>query len=67
MSGYFEKNRKSYLKALHEVDEGGSYEDWLNFFFICVSKQIRENQSIIEKIYNLYDKAREIISGSKSP
>lgn len=67
ISGYFEKNREAYIDALHRVDEGGNYEDWLNFFFYCVAEQIKETQSIIGSIYGLYDGIRNEIKGSKSP
>lgn len=67
ISGYMEKNRGEYIDNLHNVDETGRIEFWLNFFFKSVALQLRETQKIIEEIYTLYDKIRDEYKGNKSP
>jgi Fic family protein len=67
ISGYLEKYREDYLEALHMVDKGGTYEDWLNFFFSCTIKQIEDTQKMIESIYGLYDDVKNKFKINKSP
>jgi len=67
ISGYLEKYREEYINELHMVDKGGTYEDWLNFFFGCSVKQIEETQTMVESIYGLYDDLKKEFVKIKSP
>ena len=67
LSGYLADNGEEYRGWLHEVDETGSYEGWVNFFLRCVATQAKETQELIDKIYNLYDETKLKFKPTKSP
>ncbi|OGC87705.1 hypothetical protein A3D70_02165 [Candidatus Adlerbacteria bacterium RIFCSPHIGHO2_02_FULL_54_18] len=67
VSGYMEANRDEYIEALHDVDESGRIEPWLKFFFKSVAAQLQETQTLVERIYTLYDSMRASFGVSKSP
>ncbi len=67
LSGYFDKNRDEYIDRLHGVDEGDDLEVWLKFYLHSVAEQLKETQRLIEDIYSLYDKMRDLSAGGKSP
>lgn len=67
LSGYMDDNRDEYRGSLHEVDERGSYEVWVEFFLRCVAEQAKETQELIDKIYHLYDETKSKFQATKSP
>lgn len=67
ISGYFEKNRKEYIDNLHRVDTRRKYEDWISFFCKSISEQLKETQSLVNRIYSLYENTKiKYISSTKS-
>jgi Fic family protein len=67
LSGYIDDNREQYRGWLHEVDETGSYEGWIEFFFRCVAAQAKETQELIDKIYQLHEETKSRFQATKSP
>lgn len=67
LSGYFDRHRREYLDALHEVDETGQYEPWLAFCMHSVAEQLRETQQLIGRIDALYDETKAVFAVTKSP
>ncbi len=67
MSGYFEANRDAYIDALHAVDEGGSYEQWLQFYLKAIAEQLKETQRMVDAIYSLYGHMRSKYGDARSP
>ena len=67
ISGYMENHRDEYINSLHDVDRTGRIEPWLSFFFKSVGEQLKETQSIVERIYALYDGVRGTFGMTKSP
>lgn len=67
VSGYMEAHRDEYIRYLHDVDKTNNIEPWLAFFFKCVSEQLKETQTMVESIYFLYDKIKQLFEQNKSP
>ena len=67
ISGYFEEHRDEYIEALHKVDKTEDYNEWLAFYFKCVSEQLKETQKLVDNIYNLYDETILKLEKNKSP
>jgi len=62
ISGYFERNKDEYIKALRTVDESGDYTEWIIFFMKAVKEQLSETQELVDSIYNLYAKVKSVYS-----
>lgn len=67
ISGYFEKNRNSYIDELNRVDVSRKYEDWLKFFLISVKDQAEETQKLIAGINSLRNQIETRVEDFKSP
>jgi len=67
LSGYFEAHREEYMRALHDVDQSGKYEQWLVFFLNSVAEQLKDTQKLVDAIYHLYDNTKAEFKSTKSP
>jgi len=54
VSGYCEKNKDEYIKALRSVDKTGDFTEWIIFFIKAVTIQLKETQVLIDSIYALF-------------
>jgi Fic family protein len=66
-SGYFEARPQEYRNALRSVDQTGSYESWLKFFFNAITEQAKDTMALIERIQALHHDVRAKYESSKSP
>lgn len=67
LSGFMEEYKTEYIDALHQVDEKGTFEPWLKFFFEGVATQAQETLELVKKIFNLRDEIKNHFKGTKSP
>ena len=55
------------MRALHDVDQTGKYEQWLAFFLNSVAEQLKDTQELVDAIYHLHDETKAEFRSTKSP
>jgi len=67
LSGYFNKHRDRYIDTLHLVDINKNYDEWVKFFLISVKEQAKETQSLIQRMWDLFQVVNQKTEVIKSP
>ncbi len=67
ISGYFERNRETYIGELNKVDRTRKFNDWLKFFFTSIKEQSLETQELITTINNLRFQIEQEAEKFRSP
>lgn len=65
-SGYFEKNKDSYIKALSDVDSNENWRDWLMYFLVAMEKQALLSMDIALNIHNVFEEAKTLIEKERA-
>ncbi|MDR0705709.1 MAG: Fic family protein [Planctomycetaceae bacterium] len=55
ISGFLEKNREDYYKALRLISLHDDWDTWIEFFLLAVIQQAKTNSTIVKKILSLYE------------
>jgi Fic family protein len=65
-SGYFEQNKKMYMKFLSDVDQNESWHEWFMFFLKALENQANLSLKIAFQIDNLFKKSRALIEKERA-
>lgn len=65
-SGYFEKNKDSYIQALSNVDYNEDWKSWLMYFLVAMEKQALLSMDIALKIHVLFQEAKTLIEKERA-
>jgi Fic family protein len=65
-SGYFEKNRKNYVDALHSVDISQDWESWLGYFTEGIKTQAKLSLIVARDIDGLFKKHRDKVKNESA-
>ena len=66
VSAYLEQHRREYYDRLQGVRERGEIEQWVQFFLTAVTNQSNDAVSRVERLFELQEKYREELAGSRS-
>jgi len=65
-SGFFEKNKESYINTLHEVDKKQSWKKWLMYFLKAMEIQASLSTKIALEIDTLFKKCKEKVEKERA-
>lgn len=66
VSSYLEQNRRDYYDRLQGVRERGEIEEWIQFFLTAVTVQADDAAQRAEELFDLREKYRAELAGSRS-
>jgi Fic family protein len=66
VSSYLEQNRRDYYDRLQGVRERGEIEEWIQFFLTAVTAQADDAVQRAEELFDLREKYRTELAGSRS-
>ena len=65
-SGFFEKNKSTYIHSLHEVDKKESWRNWLMYFLMAMEKQASLSMKIALDIDTLFRESKDKVGNERA-